>query len=211
MQFGCKCVSLYCRNGLKKYLFMEKEFVLYIKNMVCNRCIWVVQELLRELQVPYLRVELGQVVLSAPLSESMRKELAQRLEQHGFLLLADRKEQLVALIRSAIIRIVRSEKIQEDQNLSAVLTETCHMDYSALSKLFSEQTSVTVEQYYILQKVERVKELLSYGELTLAEIADRVHYSSQAHLCAQFKKITGMTPTQYRKQKNHPRSPLDEV
>lgn len=190
---------------------MEKEFILYIKNMVCNRCIWVVQELLRELQVPYLRVELGQVVLSAPLSESVRKELAQRLEQHGFLLLADRKEQLVALIRSAVIRMVRSEKIQEDQNLSAVLTETCHMDYSALSKLFSEQTSVTVEQYYILQKVERVKELLSYGELTLAEIADRVHYSSQAHLCAQFKKITGMTPTQYRKQKNHPRSPLDEV
>ena len=210
MQFGCKCVSLSDQKGLKEYLFMEKEFVLYIKNMVCNRCIWVVQELLRELQVPYLRVELGQVVLSAPLSESVRKELAQRLEQHGFLLLADRKEQLVALIRSAVIRMVRKD-IQEDQNLSAVLTETCHMDYSALSKLFSEQTSMTVEQYYILQKVERVKELLSYGELTLAEIADRVHYSSQAHLCAQFKKITGMTPTQYRKQKNHPRSPLDEV
>lgn len=190
---------------------MEKETVLYIKNMVCNRCIWVVQEICRTLELPLVRVELGQVVLSAPLPQSLREALAHRLEEHGFALIPDRREQIVEQIRAAVIRMVRHEEPGSDQNLSACLSAAFHMDYSALSKLFSEQTSVTVEQYLILQKVERVKELLSYGELTLAEIADRVHYSSQAHLSAQFKKITGMTPTQYRKQKSHPRSSLDQI
>lgn len=190
---------------------MEKEFVLYIKNMVCDRCIWAVQELLRELQIPFLCVKLGQVTLAEPLPDDLQQELGRRLKERGFELLADPREQTVEQIRAAVIRLVRAEGPEGEQSLSACLTSLFHMDYSALSKLFSEQTLVTVEQYYIHQRVERVKELLSYGELTLAEIADRVHYSSQAHLCAQFKKVTGMTPTQYRRLKDHPRRPLDRV
>lgn len=196
--------------GKSESLFMEHEVIIGVKNMVCDRCIWVVREILHTVQVPFVRVELGRIVLNDELSASQHKALSQHLQQHGFSLLNNPKEQLVEKIRCAVIRFVCSDE-DMPHSLSAYITSVIPMDFSALSRTFAEYTSVTLEQYYIQLRIERVKELLSYGELTLAEIADRVHYSSQAHLCAQFKKVTGMTPTQYRRQANPSRRSLDSV
>ncbi len=187
------------------------EHTFHIKNMVCNRCVLVVGDLLRRAGLTPVRVALGEAVVQGTPSDEACGRLRELLEAYGFELLDDSRMRLVEQIRTAVIELVHYRGEKQKVNLSEYLRERCHRDYSSLSKLFSEVAGITVEKYYLAQRIERVKELLAYGELTVGEIADRLHYSSAAHLSAQFRVQTGLSPTRFRQLKDHRLKPLDEV
>ena len=184
---------------------------IHIKNMVCPRCIMAVRQILDRLEIPYLSVELGEVWLKQPMKDQQKITLQRELESIGFELLEDQRQQLVEQIKRSIIELVHQENNELKVNLSDFLVEQCHHDYSFLSKLFPEVCGITIEKYFIHQKIERVKELLVYNELSLSEIALLLNYSSTAHLSAQFKSVTGMTPTQFKQQEGRMRKPLDQI
>lgn len=184
---------------------------LSIKNMVCPRCIMAVEQVLARLGLTPLHVELGKAVVRETPDEAMLARLRTELEALGFELLDDRRMQLIEQVRNAVIELVHYRDSELRTNLSDYLTARLHHDYSALSKLFSEVTGTTIEKYFIAQKIERVKELLVYDELSLGEIAARLNYSSTAHLSAQFKSVTGMTPTRFKQEKRNLRRTLDSV
>lgn len=183
----------------------------YIKNMVCPRCIMSVRGIFHGLGLEPVDVSLGVVTLSRPLTEEETGQLRKRLDEFGFELLDDRRMSCVEQIRVGVIEYVRDPQLQERMNLSDYLQDKCHREYSFLSKLFTEIRGMTVERYGILQKVELVKELLFYGEMTVSEIAARLHYSSVAHLSSQFKAVTGMSPTQFRQLKENRLQPIDGI
>ena len=187
--------------------------ILYVKNMVCNRCIMVVEQKLKELSFPYEKVELGEVSMDAAPTDDQFNRLKTDLQQLGFELLDDRKASIVSQIKSCIIQYIHCE--DEDvlnKKISVLLSEKLNADYNYLSSLFSSIEGITIEKYVILQRIERAKELLAYNELNLNEIADKLCYSSVQHLSLQFKKVTGLTPSQYKKAaKKLGRKPLDEV
>lgn len=194
---------------------METNEPIYIRNMVCDRCRMVVRELFAELGIETRSVELGVVRTAAPVAEELRKRLGERLGERlrelGFELLDEPRQRIVEQMKTEIIRLVHRDNGALRVNLSNRLSEITRHEYSQISKLFSETTGTTVEKYFIAQKIERVKELLAYGELSLGEIADLMNYSSAAHLSAQFKSLTGMTPTRFREQSEGGRKPLDKV
>ena len=179
--------------------------------MVCDRCRMAVANLLSGMGVRPLSVELGVVTVAGRLPSGLRAELSEALGRLGFELLGDPREQTVDRIRTAIIHLVHYRGGLTDVNLSAYLSARLGSDYSALSKLFSEVTGVTIERYFILQRVERVKELLFYGEKSLAEIALELNYSSAAYLSTQFKAVTGMTPSQFKASKGSGLRAIDDV
>ena len=179
--------------------------------MVCDRCRMAVANLLSGMGVRPLSVELGVVTVAGSLPPGLRAELSEALGRLGFELLDDPREQTVDRIRTAIIHLVHYRGGLPDVNLSAYLSARLGSDYSALSKLFSEVTGVTIERYFILQRVERVKELLFYGEKSLAEIALELNYSSAAYLSTQFKAVTGMTPSQFKATKGSGLRAIDDV
>lgn len=189
-----------------------EETTLYIKNMVCDRCIQAVSTALSAEGLRPVAVELGVArVEGVPGGDAVRS-LAARLSGLGFELLADRKEQTVERIKSAVVSLVHyGAGDGRTRNLSGHITASLHSDYSALSRLFSEATGITIEHYYIMQRIERVKELLQYGELSLSQIALRMNYSSTAYLSAQFKSVVGMTPSQYKAQAGNLRRAIDRV
>lgn len=197
------------RNDDRKIiLHMEKIF---IKNMVCRRCIIIVSNIFRENGITPLDVELGTVTLPEPLPAEKMKIVKGQLEEYGFEILDDRRMRIIEQIRTGVIEYIRNPEISEKVNLSEYLQGKCHKEYSALSKLFSEMKGISIERYQIAQKIELVKELLIYDELNISEIADRLHYSSTAHLSAQFKSVTGISPTQFKKAKERRLNPLDEI
>lgn len=187
--------------------------ILFVKNMVCNRCIMMVQQLLDRLSIPYEKVELGEIVLYDRLDDETFLRLNAELNLLGFDLLNDRKASIISQIKSCIIKYIHSDdELLMNKKLSVILAEQLHTDYNYLSALFSSIESITIEKYVILQRIERVKELLAYDELNLNEIAFKLSYSSVQHLSLQFKKITGLTPSQYKQSaKEIGRKPLDEV
>lgn len=185
--------------------------VLHIKNMVCNRCKWVVKTELEKLGQEVMVVNLGEVELKNEISDEQREKIREKLEEFGFELMNDKSSVLIEQIKTQIIQLVQDPEKLEKQNLSDYLSKVLHKDYSSLSKMFSEVTGVTIEQYFILQKIERAKELIVYGELSLTQIAFELGYSSVAHLSNQFKKITGLTPSHFKGLKQQPRNSLDEV
>lgn len=185
--------------------------MLYIKNMVCDRCIMAVDKTLRDTGLHPLKVELGVATVDGEVSDSQREQVRKELEALGFELIDDPKQQVVDQIKSAIIRMVHYDGNNSNFNLSAYLQNELHQDYSSLSKLFSSVTASTVERYYIEQKVERIKELLTYGEKTLTEIALEMNYSSVAYLSTQFKSITGLTPSQFKADHANKRKTLDAI
>ena len=172
---------------------------LFIKNMVCPRCILVVRDILRQAGIEASSVVLGEAVLPAELTAERRKELDAR------------RKQTVERVKNTVIELVREKDAALRTNLSDYIADRLHQDYGAVSSLFSEIENTTIEQYFIAQKIERVKELLAYGELSLGEIADKLNYSSTAHLSAQFKKVTGLTPSHFRKIGENRRKSLDKV
>ncbi|WP_153797141.1 helix-turn-helix domain-containing protein [Foetidibacter luteolus] len=183
-----------------------------IKNMVCTRCIKVVGQVLQELLIPFERVELGKAVLQQPLTAQQQQQLEKRLKQEGFDIVEDAKAATVERIKNLVIDLVYNKDLEEqNENLSVYLSRQLHKDYSTLSQLFSTLENTTIEQFFILQKIERVKEMLVYDGLSLSEIAWKMGYSSVAHLSNQFKKITGFTPGSFKKVKEHKRKPIDEI
>ena len=184
---------------------------LFIKNMVCPRCILSVRDILRQAGIEASSVVLGEAVLPAELTAERRKELDEALRAVGFELIDDRRKQTVERVKNTVIELVREKDAALRTNLSDYIADRLHQDYGAVSSLFSEIENTTIEQYFIAQKIERVKELLAYGELSLGEIADKLNYSSTAHLSAQFKKVTGLTPSHFRKIGENRRKPLDKV
>ena len=184
---------------------------LYIKNMVCNRCIMVVQQQLDKLNIGTSNIQLGEVETDNELSKEKVEELRNELAPLGFELLDDSKQKLIEKIKSIIIKHVHHDTDDVQHKFSEILSRSLHKDYSYLSHLFSEVEGVTIEKYIINQKIEKVKELIIYDELSLSEIAYHMGYSSVAHLSSQFKKITGLTPSHFKKIKDNKRKPIDEV
>lgn len=185
---------------------------IHIRNMVCGRCIKVVTGIFQELEVPLQSVQLGIVVTTNDLSAAQTDRIKDRLKAEGFEWLDDQKVRLVERIKREIVQLVHYGELDEmNSNLSAYLSGRLHKEYPLLSHTFSSIENTTIEQYFILQKIEKVKEWLVYGEYTLSEIAFRLGYSSTAHLSNQFKKITGFSPSQFKQLKDHHRKPLDEV
>jgi AraC family transcriptional regulator len=185
--------------------------MLRIKNMVCNRCKWVVKTELEKLGHEVMVVNLGEVELKNEPSAVELQAIETKLQEFGFELISDKASVLIEQIKTLIIELVQQPEQLEKQNLSQYLSRQLHKDYSTLSKLFSEVTGITIEQYFILQKIEKVKELIVYDELNLTQIADELGYSSVAHLSNQFKKITGLTPRHFKELKHKQRNSLDEI
>ncbi|MCB0525034.1 MAG: helix-turn-helix transcriptional regulator [Lewinellaceae bacterium] len=184
---------------------------LYIKNMVCHRCILSVEELLNQQGLIPKSVTLGVVTLEKPLLDLQLSILRERLNALGFELLDDQKSQMIEQVKTALIEKVQTGELPEDFSIVSFLGHTLKRDYSAISKLFSEVEGITIEHFFILQKIEKVKEWLIYNEFTLSEIAFKLGYSSVAYLSNQFKKVTGMTPSAFKKNSGGRRIALDKV
>src|SRR5690554_399986 len=187
---------------------MEK---LYIKNMVCNRCKMVVKAELEKIGIVPLQVDLGEVVVEKDISDDNKKLIDAKLQEFGFALIDDRKSRVIEKIKTIIIELVHQQNSKLSTNLSDYLSSELNHDYTYLTNLFSEVEGTTIEKYYIAQKIEKVKELLVYNELSLSEIAYMLHYSSVSHLSNQFKKVTGLTPSHFKNIRVEKRKPLDEV
>ena len=184
----------------------------HIKNMVCDRCIKSVTSIFEQAGIAPESVKLGVVKVKTELSDEQKKDIKAVLEAEGFVLLDDQKAKLVDDIKRIIIELVHYGNLDEmDKNLSNHLAGKLHSDYHYLSNLYSSAENTTIEQYFILQKIEKVKEWLVYDEFTLSEIAFKLGYSSVAHLSGQFKKVTGFTASQFKQFKDHHRSPIDKV
>jgi AraC-like DNA-binding protein len=190
---------------------MQKTTEVRIKNMVCNRCIKVVREIFEELNYPFWHIELGKVKLSYPIEIDV-EELSTLLNEEGFELIDDATSQLINRIKTSVINHVHHHSSGEAfHNLTDYLEKEIGKSYSSLSVLFSKNEGRTIEKFTIQQRIERVKELLIYGEKTISEIAYELGYSSAQYLSNQFKSETGLTPTQFRKLSSKPRKPLDEI
>lgn len=186
--------------------------VLSIKNMVCPRCIETVDRIFKKNGFEVESVKLGEITISQQPDSVQLDTLSEQLQQSGFELLTDRKSKIVGQVKSEIVRLVHYSGEQLLKvNLSEHLARYIGADYSTISHLFSSAEGITIEKFTILQKIERIKELLSYGELTISEIAFKLGYSSNAHLSSQFKKVTGITPVQFKKLKEKERKSLDEL
>ena len=184
---------------------------LYIKNMVCPRCIMVVDDLLSNMNIAHSNIKLGEVELHEKLSNLQANALNEALKNLGFEIIDEKNERIASQIKSAIVAWVHMSENADNTRLSDFLCNKLNADYSHLSKLFSETEGITIEKYYIAQKIEKAKELLSYNELNINEIAYKLSYSSVAHLSAQFKKTTGLTPTQFRNTHSPTRKALDQI
>ena len=184
---------------------------LYIKNMVCSRCKMVVKSEFEKLGLQTIAVELGEVELANEISDEQKHILLENLQAVGFDLIDDKKSKTVERIKTLIIDLVHHKNNDLKVNLSDYLAEDLSQDYNSLSNLFSEIENTTIEKYFISQKIEKVKELLVYNELSLSEIADILNYSNVAHLSNQFKKITGFTPTSFKKSKDKKRIQIENL
>ena len=185
--------------------------VLYIKNMVCNRCIMAVRQISNEIKLPVKDIRLGELELNTSVSEDKINTLSGKLKSIGFELIDDKKGRLIEKIKTLVIGLVHYSPEQIKTNLSDYLVTNLPYEYNYLSNLFSEIEGTTIEKYHIAQKIERVKELLVYDELTLNEISFQMGYSSVAYLSNQFKKVTGLTPSHFKNIKTEKRKPLDKL
>ncbi len=179
--------------------------------MVCPRCISTVKEVLNANNAKFEEVNLGIAHLASPLTEEQNLHITDQLLSHGFEILEDKNDQTIEKIKTILIDITHYDKPIHNVKLSEVLSKELQTDYSSLSKLFSQNQGITIENYFQKQKIEKVKELLSYNELSISEIAYRLDYSNPAHLSSQFKRFTGISPTAYKNQKNLHRKSLDTL
>lgn len=179
--------------------------------MVSLRCKMMVKSELEKLGLVYMDVDLGKVELMEPITDKKRKELARNLQLSGLELMEDKKSILIEKIKALIIDMVHYSDDLPQVNNSDYISKQLGYDYIYLSNLFSEVKGITLQQFIILHKIEKVKELLLYDEMSLTEIAIRLHYSSVGHLSNQFKKITGLTPTFYKQIKNKRRQNLEDI
>ena len=179
--------------------------------MVCPRCIMAVKDILQKLEIEFRDIYLGQVVLDKAVPDHKLKKLSHELDTLGFELLEPGKSALISQIKSVIINQVHHTQKPLSVNFSDLIADRLHHEYAYLSRLFSSVEGITIEKFIVLQKVEKIKEYLIFNQMTLSEIANEMNYSSVAHLSSQFKKETGMTPTQFRKQAKPNRKSLDNL
>jgi AraC-like DNA-binding protein len=185
---------------------------LYIKNMVCQRCKMAVQLEVEKAGWKLTDIELGEITIREEPDRVSLEKFDRALHHLGFELIDDRKSRIIEKIKNTIVELVHHRQDQRQKfNLSVILSEKLHYDYTYLSNLFSEVEGSTIEKFLIAQRIEKAKELLVYDEKNLSQIADELGYSSVAHLSAQFKKSTGLTPTFYKSLKAHKRRNIEEL
>ena len=183
---------------------------LHVKNMVCDRCIAAVKTVLTDVGLPPSDVQLGEATIPQPPTPQQVATISANLHALGFELINDQQAQTVEQIKNIIRNVVRQGQLGST-NLSDILATSLARDYSTLSSLFSSTEGRTIEQYFIAQRVERAKELIADGNLSISEIADTLGFSSPAHLSNQFKRATGLTPSQFRSDANSRRTPIDKI
>lgn len=179
--------------------------------MVSNRCKQTVKEELKKLGLHFILVDLGEVEIMENLTTSEREQAKTALLSCGFELMDDKRAILIERIKNTIIEMVHHSTEEIKTNFSNYLSEKLEHDYTYLANLFSEVQGTTIEQFIISHKIERIKELIIYGELNITEIAWKMNYSSVAHLSNQFKKMTGLTPSHFKQLKDKRRSPIEEI
>lgn len=179
--------------------------------MVSARCKMAAKEELKKLKLHYVMVDLGEVEIMENLTEEMRLQLRFGLLQSGLELMDDKRSMLIEKIKNSVIEVVHYSEEPLKTKFSEFLSKRLHHDYTYLSNLFSDVQGTTIEHFLIAHKIEKVKELLVYNELTLTEIAYNMNYSSVAHLSNQFKKVTGLTPSHFKKLKDKKRNALENI
>jgi len=185
---------------------------IYIKNMVCDRCIRVVKEEFEKIGLEVEDIKLGNVTIGNPEAIKDISVIEKMLIENGFEMMVDSKAQTIEKIKTEIIKLIQSDELEKlNINISDYISEKVGRDYPYLSHLFSSVESITIEKYFILQRIEKVKELLVYNELSLTEIAYRLGYGNVQYLSNQFKKITGLTPSHFKDLKKKHRKTLDHV
>lgn len=182
-----------------------------IKNMVCPRCIDAVKKSLEDSKITFDSIELGKVSLKSDLTPAQKTNLSDSLESKGFELLESKTSAIISQIKSLIIEQIHHSDENLGENFSTFLAEKLNHEYTSLSRLFSQVEGITIEKFITRQKIERVKELLYYDQLNLSEIAFKLNYSSVAYLSAQFKKETGMTPSEFKRNHSGERKSLDQL
>ena len=184
---------------------------IYIKSMVCNRCIMVVRHEFEKAGIKPVDVKMGEVELTRKPNDSQLQRINSSLKDLGFEILDNQKQKLIERIKNLLIEKIQAGEIEEHFVLSNFLSKKLNKEYSQISRLFSEVEGITIEQFFILQKTEKVKEWIAYDELNLSEIAWKLGYSSVAHLSAQFKKVTGLAPSHVKKLGANNRKSLDNI
>jgi len=179
--------------------------------MVSNRCKMAVKEALKKLGLHFVVVELGEVDLMETITEEQRQQIKGELLISGLELMDDKRAMLIEKIKTVIIEMVHYSDEIIKVNFSDYLSEKLDHDYTYLANLFSEVQGTTIEQFIIVHKVERIKELINYGELNITDIAWKMNYSSVAHLSNQFKKVTGLSPSHFKQMKVKVRRPIEEI
>jgi AraC-like DNA-binding protein len=184
---------------------------IYVKNMACESCKVVVKEALAELNIFPLKVDLGEIETREDISDDDKKKLNNKISRVGLELLEKKQGILIEKIRKVIIEYVYHSDEKPIVKFSVLLSDKLNHSYTYLANFFSEVEATTIEQYIIALKIERIKELIIFGEHTFSEIADRLHYSSIAHLSSQFKKVTGLTPTHFKALKEKRRITIQNI
>jgi AraC-like DNA-binding protein len=184
---------------------------IYIKNMACESCKIVVREALEELDISAVKIELGEIETKEEVSLEEKKKLNSKIKEAGLELLEKKQGVLIEKIRKEIINYVYKSDEKPDIKFSAVLSKKLNYSYTYLANFFSEIEATTIEQYIIALKIERIKELIIFGEHTFSEIAYKLHYSSVAHLSTQFKKVTGLTPSHFKALKKKRRATIQSI
>ena len=184
---------------------------LYIKYMVSLRCIMLVKEELKKLGLKYIVVELGMIEIFDNISTIQREEFKNSLLKSGLELLDDKRSILIEKIKNVIVEMIHYTDELPNSNYSDYISQKLDYDYTYLSNIFSEVKGITIQQYIIIHKIEKVKELILYDELNLTEIANKLHYSSTAHLSNQFKKITGVSPSFFKQMKQKRKTNLENM
>jgi AraC family transcriptional regulator len=189
------------------------EKTLLVKNMVCHRCVLAVEDILNHAGIPFTKVLFGEIHLTNELAEDQKELLKKKLADIGFELIDNRMSGLIEKIKTLVIKKARNDVDEKDNKmkLSNYLSDKLHHEYTYLSGLFSSVEGRTIENFFIEQRIEKAKELLIYGQMTLSEIAYELEYSSVAHLSGQFKKITGLTPSYFKEVGSSRRKPLDSI
>ena len=199
-------------NGTPLYCTTQNQHLkLFIKYMVSIRCKMMVKEVLKSLGLHFIVVDLGEVEIMENISTEQREALRVALFEIGLELMNDKKAVLIERIKNAIVEMEHHSDTELRVNFSYYISEKLHHDYTYLANLFSEVQGTTIEQFIIAHKIEKIKELIIYGELNITEIAWKMNYSSVAHLSNQFKKMTGLSPSHFKQLKDKRRSPIEDI
>lgn len=198
-------------NSRIAYANRRKELKLFIKYMVSNRCKLAVKDELNKLGLHFIVVDLGEVEIMEDITEEQKEQLKRGLGSSGLELMDDKRAVLIEKVKNVITQMIHDSEELPKVNYSDYISGKLDYDYKYLSNLFSEVKGITIQQFIIIHKIEKVKELLFYDELNLTEISYRMHYSSVAHLSNQFRKVTGLTPSAYKNLKEKKRNALEEI